>query len=283
MVLEDWHTHNEMCHHAVGSIEEYLQQAIKNRLSTIGFSDHFPYEFLKNIERIPYQEYAITLPEIEDYLSTAEKLKEKYNQTINVRIGFEVDYFKNQVLALNNHLNKIKDRLDYILGSIHILNFRDGRGAWGFDDSRFRRDFDFYGSQNVYINYFKKLQKMIDSEDFDFDIVGHFDLPKKFNDRPNNKEQVIDEIMKTLELIKAKKLTVEINTSGLRKPCKEQYPSEDIIKEMYLLDIPILLGSDAHKPKDIGWKFKKIIKTIKKIGYNQLVHFVKRKESFIEI
>ncbi|MHA2088663.1 MAG: histidinol-phosphatase HisJ family protein, partial [Promethearchaeota archaeon] len=196
MVLEDWHTHNEMCHHAVGSIEEYLQQAIKNRLSTIGFSDHFPYEFLKNIERIPYQEYAITLPEIEDYLSTAEKLKEKYNQTINVRIGFEVDYFKNQVLALNNHLNKIKDRLDYILGSIHILNFRDGRGAWGFDDSRFRRDFDFYGSQNVYINYFKKLQKMIDSEDFDFDIVGHFDLPKKFNDRPNNKEQVIDEIMK---------------------------------------------------------------------------------------
>ena len=283
MTLEDWHTHNEMCHHAVGSIEDYLKQAIKSHLQTIGVSDHFPYEFLKNIERIPFEEYAITLPEIEDYLSTAEKLKEKYKTSINVRIGFEVDYFKNQALALNNHLNKIKNRLDYILGSIHILNFRDGRGAWGFDDSRFKRDFEYYGSQQVYINYYKKLQKMIISDDFDFDIVGHLDLPKKFNDIPTNKEKVFDEVMKTLELIKAKNRTIEVNTGGLRKPCKEQYPSEKIIEEMYSLDIPIVLGSDAHKPKDIAWKFKKTLKILKRIGYNQLVHFNKRKRNFIEI
>ena len=283
MALEDWHTHNEMCHHAVGSIEDYLRQAIKSRLQTIGLSDHFPYEFLKNIERIPFEEYAITLPEIEGYLSTAETFREKFKSNINVRIGFEVDFFKNQALALNKHLTKVKNRLDYILGSIHILNFRDGRGAWGFDDSRFRNDFEYYGSQQVYINYYKKLQKMIRSEDFDFDIVGHIDLPKKFNDNPTKKEAVFDEVLKTLELIKARDLTVEINTGGLRKPCKEQYPSEKIIKEIYSLDIPILLGSDAHKPKDIGYKFNKILKIIKKIGYNQLAHFDKRKRNFIEI
>jgi len=283
MTLEDWHTHNEMCHHADGSIEDYLKQAIKSQLQTLGVSDHFPYEFLTNIERIPYEEYAITLPEIEDYLSTAEKLKEKYKTTLNVRIGFEVDYFKNQAFALNNHLNKIKNRLDYILGSIHILNFRDGRGAWGFDDSRFKKDFEYYGPQQVYINYYKKLQNMVKSEDFDFDIVGHLDLPKKFNDNPTNKEIVFDEIMNTLELIKARNKTIEVNTGGLRKPCKEQYPSEKIIKEMYSLDIPIVLGSDSHKPKDIAWKFKKTLKILKKIGYNHLVHFNKRKRSFIEI
>ncbi|MFW9894287.1 MAG: histidinol-phosphatase HisJ [Candidatus Thorarchaeota archaeon] len=283
MTLEDWHTHNEMCHHAVGSIEDYLKYAIKNRLQTIGVSDHFPFEFLKNIERIPYQEYAITIPEIEYYLSITELLKEKYKSDINVRLGFEVDFFKNQIFALNDHLNKIKSRLDYILGSIHILNFKDGRGAWGFDDSRFRSDFDYYGSQKVYINYYKKLQIMINSEDFDFDIVGHFDLPKKFNDKPSNEDYVFEEILKTLELVKARDLTIEVNTSGLRKPCREQYPSEKILREMYSFDIPILLGSDAHKPKDIGWKFNKIIKILKKIGYDQLVHFNKRKRTFIEI
>jgi histidinol-phosphatase (PHP family) len=283
MALEDWHTHNENCHHAVGSIEDYLRHAIKSKLQTIGISDHFPYEFLKNIERIPFKEYAITLPEIEYYLSTAEKLREKYKTNINVRIGFEVDYLKNQEIALNNHLKKIKNRLDYILGSIHILNFRDGRGAWGFDDSRFRRDFEHYGTHKVYINYYRKLQKMLKSKDFDFDIVSHLDLPKKFNDRPTNKEKVFDEIMKTLELIKARDITIEVNTGGLRKPCKEQYPSEQIIKEMNSLDIPILLGSDAHKPKDIAWKFKKILKILKRIGYNQLAHFNKRKRNSIEI
>ena len=76
---------------------------------------------------------------------------------INVRVGFEIDYFKNQVKALNSHLNNFINRLDYILGSIHILDFKDGRGAWGFDDSRFRKDFDYYGPQNVFISYYKKL------------------------------------------------------------------------------------------------------------------------------
>ena len=61
MKYEDWHSHNEWCHHAVGSIEYYVKKAIEFRLRTIGISDHFPYEFLENIERIPYEEYALSL------------------------------------------------------------------------------------------------------------------------------------------------------------------------------------------------------------------------------
>lgn len=283
MILEDWHSHNEGCRHAKGSIEEYVRAAIKFKLRTIGVSDHFPYEFLEDIERIPYEEYAITLPEIERYLTTSEDLREKYKEDINVRIGFEIDYFKNQEPVLNTHLTPVKKRLDFILGSIHILNFFNGKGAWGFDDSRFRKDYDFYGVDEVYMFYYQSLQKMVNSNIFDFDIIAHFDLPKKFNDIPINKEVVNNEMMKTLEQIKKRDVTMEINTSGLRKDCKEQYPSVQIIKEMYSLDIPILLGSDAHKPGDIAWKFDKTIKILKKIGYNKLAHYNRRKRNFIEI
>lgn len=284
MVLEDWHTHNELCHHAIGTIEDYVNKAIELKLKTIGISDHFPYEFLKNIERIPHKEYAITVPEIENYLSTTEKLKEKYKEDITIRIGFEIDYFKNQESALNIHLSQIRNRLDFILGSIHILNFFDGKGAWGFDDSRFRDDYDYYGVDKVYMFYYQKLQKMVKTPEFDFNIIAHFDLPKKFNDIPNNKEIIFNEAVKTLELIKKKRnIVMEINTGGLRKDCNEQYPSEEIIKEMYSLDIPILLGSDAHNPIYIAWEFKKIIIMLKRIGYNQLAHFNKRKMALIEI
>lgn len=283
MEFEDWHTHNKMCHHAVGTIEDYIQKAILLKLRTIGISDHFPYDYLNNIERIPYHEYAISLPEIDNYITTTEKLKEKYKNDIIVRIGFEIDYFKNQEPLLNNHLNQVKKRLDYILASIHILNFFDGRGAWGFDDSRFREDYEFYGVDNVYMFYFKTLQKLNSSNEFDFDIIAHFDLPKKFNDIPKNEEAIYNETMKSLELIKKRDVVVEINTSGLRKECKEQYPSTQIIQEMFSLDIPILLGSDAHKPSDVAWKFKKTVKMLKKIGYSQLVHFKQRKREFIEI
>lgn len=283
MILEDWHTHNQLCHHAVGSIEDYIKKGIEIQLKTIGISDHFPFEFLKNIERIPFREYAITLSEIENYLSTTEMLREKYQEDIIVRIGFEIDYFKNQESSLNNHLDPIKNRLDFILGSIHILNFFDGRGAWGFDDSRFMEDYQFYGPDQVYKYYYKAVQKMLNTHDFDFDIVAHFDLPKKFNNIPKNKEMIHNEALKSLELIKKKEKVMEINTGGLRKDCKEQYPSEEIIKEMYSLDINLLLGSDCHNPNEIAWEFQSTISMLKKIGYNQIAHFNKRKLEFIDI
>ena len=283
MKLEDYHTHSELCHHAVGTIEDYINKAIELKLYTIGICDHFPYEFLKNIERIPYIEYAITVDEIDYYLSTGENLREKYKNQINLRIGFEIDFFEHQEVALNNHLNKVKSRLDYILGSVHILDFQDDKGAWGFDDSRFRKDYDYYGADKVYTQYFKTLRKMLNSEQFDLDILGHFDLPKKFNDVPGDKELIFNEVMKTLELIKKKGKVIEINTGGLRKDVKEQYPSEEIITHMLDLDIQILLGSDAHKPNQVAWEFHKIIKLLKRIGYNQLVHFEKRNKGFLEI
>ena len=281
MKLEDWHTHSELCRHATGTIEDYVKKAIELNLTTIAACDHFPYEFLKNIDRIPYSEYAITIDEIQGYLATADSLRKKYRDKINIRIGFEVDFFENQESALNNHLNKVKSRLDYILGSVHILDFQDGKGAWGFDDSRFKEDYEYYGADKVYTQYFKTLRNMLNSEQFDFDIVGHFDLPKKFNDFPNDKELLINEAMKTLELIKHKGVVIEINTGGLRKDVKEQYPSEELLNHMVDLDIQILLGSDAHKPYQVAWEFNSIIDILKKIGYNNLKHFEKKKINLI--
>jgi histidinol-phosphatase (PHP family) len=127
------------------------------------------------------------------------------------------------------------------------------------------------------------MQNMISSSDFSFDIVSHFDLPKKYNKHPEDPELIADYIDKTLELIKKKNLTIEINTSGWRKEVKEQYPSKEIIKKMYDLDIPILLGSDAHQPEEVGYRFKVALNLVQEMGYNQLAYFDKRKRSFIEI
>ena len=283
MKLEDYHTHNECCHHANGTIEDYVKKGIELGLTTIGISDHFPYDFVKKIDRVPFGEYAIRLEEIEDYLITVEMLRDKYKDNINIRVSFEVDYFENQEKALNFHLDKIKQRLDYILGSIHILDFKDGRGSWGFDDGRFLNDYEYYGPDKVYSQYYKTEQKMVSSKEFDFDILCHFDLPKKFGHFPEYEEEIFNEAMKTLELIKKRGLVMEINTGGLRKDVKAQYPSDKIIKEIYQLDIPVLLGSDSHDPGEVAWEFRPTILKLKEMGYNQLAHFEKRNLTFIEI
>ncbi|MFX0017752.1 MAG: histidinol-phosphatase HisJ [Promethearchaeota archaeon] len=282
MELEDWHTHNSLCRHATGSLEDYVEKAIKFGIDLIGFSDHFPYEFLKGIEGLPYEEYAMQLHQIGHYLSTAEKLKEKFKDRIEIKIAFELDYIEHQVTAYKRYLNKHLDRLDYILGSVHILQ---GKGQiFAIDDNRFLKNYELYESiTGIYLDYYHTLQKMIKSIEFDFDIISHFDLPKKFNKEPENSELIDEQVVKILELVKKKNLTIEINTSGLRKQIKEQYPSVKIMKEIYELDIPILLGSDAHHPNELGFNFNNTIKLLKEIGFEQLAYFEKRKRSFIEL
>jgi len=286
MVLEDWHSHNSLCRHAEGSIEDYIKRAIEMKLDLIGISDHFPYEYLENsiilINEIPHQEYAMRLNEVDSYLASIEKLKIKYNNEIQIRIAFEVDYFKSQENFLNLQFEKRLEELDYILGSVHILHGKSR--LFAFDDRRFLSMYKEYDSiDNIYLEYYHKLQDMITSEEFDFDVVSHFDLPKKYNKRAINKELVMNEAIKTLELIKKKDLTIEINTGGLRKEIKEQYPSFEIIEEMYEMGIPILLGSDSHHPNDLGYKFNRVIKLVSKIGYTKLAHFNKRKRTFVEL
>lgn len=44
-MIANYHTHTPRCNHAVGSEEEYVQQALKAGIKILGFSDHTPYLF----------------------------------------------------------------------------------------------------------------------------------------------------------------------------------------------------------------------------------------------
>ena len=285
MQYEDWHTHNSLCKHAVGTIEDYVKKAIELDLNVIGISDHFPYEYLSSeipsLKDIPYEGYAMPTNNLETYILQLDNLTEKYVNQIHIRTAFEIDFFKHQDHLLNKYLKNYLNKLDYILGSVHVLFGK--AGVFAFDDGRFLNKYKEYDvNDEIYIEYYDSLQVMIKSATFDMDIVSHFDLPKKFDKRIEDKDKVMGKAIETLELVKKHDLTVEINTSGLRKKVKEQYPSINIIKKIYELGIPILLGSDAHKPEEIAYEFKSITKMLKNIGFNQIVHFEKRKRSYVD-
>ena len=40
----NYHTHTTRCHHAEGSDEDYIIEAIKAGYKTLGFSDHAPWQ-----------------------------------------------------------------------------------------------------------------------------------------------------------------------------------------------------------------------------------------------
>ena len=81
----NFHTHTKRCKHAMGEDKDYINSAIKNNLDILGFSDHGPYPDNRFGLRMNFNE-------LEEYKSTLEKLKIKFKNFIQIKIGLEIEY-----------------------------------------------------------------------------------------------------------------------------------------------------------------------------------------------
>lgn len=84
----NYHTHTTRCQHAFGEDREYVEEAIRAGLRTLGFSDHCPWiyqnDFVSNIRMTPQ--------ETDGYFASLEKLRKEYEKDIEIFIGFESEY-----------------------------------------------------------------------------------------------------------------------------------------------------------------------------------------------
>ena len=99
-------------------------------------------------------------------------------------------------------------------------------------------------------------------------------MVKVFGYRPDR--DYTDVLRDTMKAIKENDLVVEINTSGLRKPVHEIYPSENILEVIREMKIPLTLGSDSHKPEDVGRDFDLAVELVRKYGDGKITIFDKR-------
>ena len=83
------HTHTVRCNHASGTDEEFVLEAIKNGYEVMGFSDHAPYLFPKT----HISSYRMATSQTQDYADSIKALKEKYKDKIDIRLGFEVEWY----------------------------------------------------------------------------------------------------------------------------------------------------------------------------------------------
>jgi histidinol-phosphatase (PHP family) len=68
-------------------------------------------------------------------------------------------------------------------------------------------------------------------------------------------------------------VAMELNTAGLRKDCKEIYPSPQIVKLAAEMGLPITFASDAHKPEELGANFTEAIALARSAGYTHWSRF----------
>jgi histidinol-phosphatase (PHP family) len=253
-----------MCGHAEGEMEEYVEKAVKIGLTEIGFAGHFP------LLHINEPNLAISSKEFPLYLEKINKLKVKFSP-YPIKLGIEVDYLP----QVENHLRALLSNFDfdYIYGSVHFVD------DWMIDHPRHRERFLTSDIYKVYCDYFHLIEKASQSKLFD--ILAHFDLVKKFGYKP--RQDITPVLKKTLEVVKHYNLVIEINTAGLRKPVKEIYPKKQILELAYKFDIPVTIGSDAHKPQEVGYEFTQVKELLSEIGYREIVTFEKRQRKAMSL
>ena len=255
----DLHNHTPLCNHADGTPDEFIKKAIEKGIKIYGFADHAPMEF--------DYEYRMGFDDMDRYEEEIKKLKEKYKGKIEILLGYEVDFtpvVDKRVLERN---------VDYLIGSVHFLD------NWGFDNPEFIKEWDKRDVDDVYREYFSKIEKMASSKLFD--IAGHIDLVKVFGHKP--KTDIKDLAKDALKAIKKSGMAIEINTAGLRKPVKELYPSNELLEMILNEGIDITFSSDAHSPEQVGYKLKETIEKLKNMGLNEAVYFKNREKHKIKI
>lgn len=257
--IYDYHMHTPLCGHATGEPKEYVEHAIKIGLEEMGFSDHAPL--------VSHEDPKVTMnmKDLPKYHKMIEDVREKYKAKIRIKVAIEADF----IPGLEAKTKKILDAYpyDYVLGSVHFIK------NWGFDDPDTRDTWDEIDTNRVYHDYYDLLRQSAKSKLFD--IMAHVDLVKKFGHKAT--EDMTDEITETAKVFKDTGMCVEINTSGLRKPCKEMYPALNCLKIYAKAGVPLTFGSDAHQPDHVGADFKAGVALAKQAGFKEYVTISKRK------
>jgi len=254
----DLHNHTPLCNHAQGSMDEYINAAIKKNIQIFGFSDHAPMDF--------DPKYRMSFAQMKQYETDVLHVKQKYADKLTITLGYEVDY-------LEGHMDKrvLDANVDYLIGSVHFIE------EWGFDNPEFIGRYENADINEIWQKYFDAVEAMAKTKLFD--IVGHLDLIKVFKFMPT--KSIVKIAKNALKAIKNADMVLEINAAGYRKPIGEAYPSKELLQEAYKLNIPITFSSDAHKPEQVAIFDKEVTQLAKDVGYTECAYFIKRERKIL--
>jgi histidinol-phosphatase (PHP family) len=290
-MLFNLHTHTRFSDGSSGP-EVYIQEAIRQGISILGFSDHAPVPFDNT--------FALTEENLPVYCDTISILKKKYSSpqppaagiglkpgdqppasdnTSGIRafpeilLGLEIDFIPGITKPFSEY-RKLPD-LDYTIGSVHLVRAPDNDGLWFIDgpdiaiyDDGIQKMFNGNGRRAV-TAYFRQVQEMISGHKPD--IIGHLDKVKMYNRGRYFSESDVwytGLVSETLDLISESGSVVEVNTRGLYKKRSDSlFPGPEILKKVLSRNIPVTISSDAHKPAEISFLFDEAKSVLRSLGF----------------
>ena len=255
--LPDYHIHTTLCNHASGTMEEYVEQALRLGLEEIGFSDHMPV--------MPEPHLCMSYGDLPRYIDRVHELQDRYSGRITIRLGCEMDIVESRTDEIEEIIRT--SGFDYVIGSIHYLE------GWPFDQEKYKNVFEEKDMKDIYDLFFETVIRAARSGLYD--ITGHVDNIKRMGYRPDGDMTPYYE--RTAAVLGELGLAFELNTGGYDAAAEEAYPSLEFLRILRRHEIPVTAGSDAHLPEQVGRHFTQAGEILREAGYTETAYFQERK------
>ncbi len=267
-MMYDMHAHTNNSHDAKQSIDELCEAAVRKGLTGIVVTDH-----------ADLSEYCDErLGRIKSSVRQAKEAAEKYKGRLNVLVGVELS--ETFECKEEERIVKGLSEYDVILSSCHYVKyFEDCFEAPYSAITRFAdaSEKELEGFLAVYFEHIADI-----AENGDFDVLSHLTCPLRYINgrykRNVREEDHEEEIRRILKAVISRDLALEVNTSGLGKEFGKTLPGESVLSWYYEMGgRRITLGGDSHVSENVANHFSEAIEMLKRIGFDSLCYFEKRK------
>ena len=248
-VKYNYHTHTTRCHHAIGTVEEYIKKAVENGMTHMGFSDHVPLMFSDGTE----SGYRVSVREAGDYIQEISEIREKYKDKIDIKIGFEMEYYPE---LFEKMLADVKGYgAEYLILGAHFLGPENEGSPYAY-------------AENKDVTLLKKYVDVVieGMKTGAFTYLAHPDIIAFLGD-----EDVYAAEMRRLCKASAElKIPLEINFLGIRD--NRLYPRGIFWKMAGEELSPVTFGLDAHRSEDAydEKSFLVAMEMVEKFGLNYI-------------
>lgn len=222
----NYHTHTKRCSHA-GNYEdaEYIYYARMNGISTVGFTDHVPFNPIK----LPDIKSRMVYSDVDEYISSINSLKQS-NPDMCILCGFEAEYYP----EIEGFLGELRSRVDYMIMGEHFVEGVDARN-----------------NKDYPLIYADMVVKGIESGIFD--IIAHPDIFIRNRKSIASEEEmrVFDEnTIRAGKIIASKakeyNIPLELNVKYSLELGRDVIPFWEQVSQT---NTKVLFGLDAHDPK----------------------------------
>jgi histidinol-phosphatase (PHP family) len=252
----DTHIHTDQSPDSAVPIDVYAAQALERGIAELAITDHLDFD---------PDDPAFEFTTFADRERVVRAAADRWGPLgVTIRFGVELTYNTAWEADVRDHL--ARHAYDFVIGSVHDWPGspyrRSSLGSWVAGRSL----------DEIVAPYYAEVAAAARSGLFD--TIGHLDVVKRYlHPHVTAKDLAArpDLLEPVLQAVVDAGVALEVNSSGLRHPSAETYPSAATVQRFHELGgRRVTAGSDAHRPDWFAYRLADAYAIIEAAGFTGL-------------